>query len=202
MRCHLLEMTDPILTSMPDLSKMAVRLLIDRQTLDIFDVVGDREMSAKQIGDALGKTTKDIWYPLRQLVKAELLIEAGLKKRKGRPQKLYRISAKSFFIPADQRTNTVGQNLGAKLLECLEHGDDALGEHFYFDGSKWRVEKIYEQPRSRTQLLEEFWMVTELSPENADQFAADVRKIFDKYQKKKIRSKNRTLVHFAFAPLP
>ena len=193
-------MEDQQLTSLPSLSESAVRLLVSRQTLDIFDVVGDEALSIKEISDTLGSTLKEIWYLVRQLTNAGLLMEAGLRPRKGRAQKLYRVRAQSFFIPADVRMNTVGRRLGTALLDSLEYNDDALGERFYFDGARWRVEKVQADIASRNHLQEEIWMLTEISPDEANNLVADIRSVFEKYRKKQARADSRTLVHFAFAP--
>lgn len=173
-----------------------------RRTLDILEVITRKACTVKEIASALDKDIGPIWHHVRKLVRANLVVETGARKRAGRPQKLYQASAQEFYVGAEVRQTTIGRELSRALEHSFECSDDAIGELFYYDGSRWRVEKKYRENAVHADRPQEFWLIAQLDSRQRERLLADVRKLFEAYRRQKTTSAGRSLIRFACAPLP
>ncbi len=187
---------------MPQLSALAIKLLMARRTLDILEISTEDARTVKEIADNLGKGVEQVWHHVRKLVQADILSEVGFRKRAGRAQKLYKASATQFYVPADIRTTTVGRELERKLRTSIEYQDHAIGELFSYDGTRWRVEDIYENDATSEQKQHELWFIANLSAGQRDDLQREVMALFKTYTQNQAASANRSIVRFACAVLP
>jgi len=173
-----------------------------RRTLDILEVITRNACTVKEIATAIGRDIGPVWEHTRKLVRADLVVEVGARKRAGRPQKLYRASAHEFYVGSDVRQTTIGRELSRVLEYSFECSDDAIGELFYYDGSRWRVEKTYRKNAANKERPQEFWLIARLDSRQRERLLADVRELFETYRREQTASVGRSLIRFACAPLP
>lgn len=184
------------------MSPLAARLLVKRSTLDILEAVTASDRTVKQIAAATGIDPSRTWRAVQQLCSAGLLTVARRQKRAGRPLKFYRASDHEFVIPASMRHSTVGSALSDSVQHQLEHRDQAIGERFYFDGSRWRVEKLYAADSAGADRQEERWLIARLSAEQRDSLAREIAAIFERYGREQQLTGGRSIIHFACVSEP
>ena len=192
----------PSLSRASNVSANAARLLIQRRTLSILESATDEARTAKEIADIVGVRVGRIWHHLRNMVDAGLLIEVGARKRAGRPQTLYRCASLGFFVAAEDRRGTVGRRLAMVLEETLEIEDRTLGELFYHDGRRWRVEKHYDEDAPNEERQQDFWAILRLDARQREELAREMEALFTKYNKKEREDAPRALVRFASVSMP
>ena len=127
------------------LSSAAVRLLCSRRTIEILDAIGNQARPVVEIAGALDDDLGRVWREVRKLEKAGILTVRPKRRRGGRPQKLYEASAQEFVVADSARHRTVSHELSRALMDSIERHDLASAERFFFDGTRWRVEKIYPE---------------------------------------------------------
>ncbi|MEO1481141.1 MAG: hypothetical protein AAFU77_03465 [Myxococcota bacterium] len=190
------------LSRLPALSPAAVKLLVQRRTLRILESATPEPCTVREVADDLGIRVENAWHHVRAMVRAELLEESGHRKRAGRAQKLYVARDTEFFVPATRRVSTVGRQLGRLLEFSLEHEDATLGEHFYFDGTRWRVEKLYDPSVQLDERQQDVWCLVELDGRQRLELRRDVQKLIEKYQSKASPGGDACILRFACASLP
>ena len=180
----------------------AIKLLTQKRTRDILEAATVAPRTAKEIADALNENLEPVWHHLRAMVRAELLAEGGVRKRPGRPQKLYQATTREFFVAAEARRTTVGRELSRTLDDRLESSDQAIGKRFFYDGCRWRVEKTYDPLTRPEDKQHEFWLVARLTAAQRERLYDDVRKLMEQYNSDQPPTGRRAMVRFACVSLP
>jgi len=186
-------------SSSPSLSPAAVRLLSNRITIEILDVVGKEARPVVEIANELGDDLGRTWRYVRKLEKAGILTVQSKRRRGGRPQKLYGPLALEFVVADTARHQTVSHGLSRVLEESIERHDSSIAERFFFDGARWRVEKIYEEATPTGEKQQELWMVADLDAKQRDALRSDMQAIFSKYRGTQKPGSAQFLVRFACA---
>ncbi|HIA53856.1 MAG TPA: ArsR family transcriptional regulator [Candidatus Melainabacteria bacterium] len=127
------------------LSLTAIRLLSRRRTIEILNAIANEARAAVEIANTLDDDLGRVWRYVHRLEKAGILTVKSQRRRGGRAQKLYEPSAQEFVVAAITREQTVSHELSRALMESLDRHDSSVAERFFFDGTRWRVEKIYSE---------------------------------------------------------
>lgn len=186
-------------SSSPIVSPQAARLLVLRRTLAILEVTGDEALSVSEIAKALGESIERTWRQVRKLVSAGILKEHSLRKRAGRAQKLYKASADEFVVPDAVRHRTVSNELSQILEDSIARNDHASAERFFFDGSRWCVEKLYDGDAASERMQHEMWLVARLDARQRGKLKREIADVFKRYQVDQSSTAKQYLVRFACA---
>jgi hypothetical protein len=116
---HLLRMKDEILSRMTVRDERAALLFTQPQQRRLLLWFARRPKSVGEAAAALGMDLKRAHYFIRRLADLGLLVVAGVRARAGRPVKLYRAAADSFFIPHVAAPRGFGDDLIVELRESL-----------------------------------------------------------------------------------
>lgn len=181
------------------LSFAAVRLLSSRRTIEILNTIGKEARPVVEIANALGEDLGKVWRYVRKLEEAGILAINSKRLRGGRPQKLYEASAQEFVVEAVTRQQTVSRELSRALMESIERHDSSTAERFFFDGTRWRVEKIYPEGTPTRNKQHELWMVSHLDADQRDALRSEIHSLFRKYDSVRKPGSERFLVRFACA---
>ena len=194
-------MKDELLSRMPILAPQAIKLLMLRRTLEVLETCTEQSRTMKEISNAVGMEMGRTWHHVRKLVRTGLLRETGSRKRSGRAQKLYRTSATRFYVPSELRTKTIGSELNKLLETSITFGDNTIGELFYFDGCRWRVENVYEENAPSEAKQHDRWLIARLTARQREELEEEVKALFDKYSRDQVTTGSRSIVRFACATL-
>lgn len=186
-------------SSCASLSPAAVRLLSCRRTIEILDAVGTEARPVIEIAEALGDDLGRTWRYVRRLDKAGILAVQSERKRGGRPQKLYMPMAREFVVTDVARHQTVSRELSLALMQSIERHDPPVAERFFFDGTRWRVEKVYKDATPAGNKQHELWMVAKLDANQRDALKSEIKALFSKYGDAQKSGSEQFLVRFACA---
>lgn len=176
-----------------------MHLLSSRRTIEILDVVGREARAVIEIAEALGDDLGRTWRHVRRLENAGILAVQSERKRGGRSQKLYVPMASEFVVTDVARHQTVSRELSLALMESIERHDTPVAERFFFDGMRWRVEKVYGDATPTGNKQHELWMVAKLDAKQRDALTAEIEAIFSKYGDAQKSGSEQFLVRFACA---
>jgi hypothetical protein len=123
-------MKDEILSRMVVRDERAALLFTQPQQRRLLLWFARRPKSVGEAAAALGMDLKRAHYFIRRLADLGLLVVAGERRRAGRPVKLYRAVADSFFIPHVVSPRGFGDDLAGELRESLArelmHGEGGI----------------------------------------------------------------------------
>ena len=85
------------------------------------------------------------------------------------------------------------------MIESIERHDSSIAERFFFDGTRWRVEKIYPEGAPARNKQHELWMVAHLDADQRDALRSEMQVLFSKYGSAQKSGAKRFLVRFACA---
>ena len=127
-------------------------LLTDPATLRQLEPFLGRAVSVAQAARETGEKANTVLSRVRRLVAAKVLVEYDRIPRQGRPIKLYRSSADTFFIPFDA---TSAESLEAALAEREAYWEKLLRENVVRARREhigaWGT-RIYRDARGRLQI--------------------------------------------------
>jgi len=157
-----------------------------------------RELSLGEVARQANLDLKRLHYHAGRLVALGLLNVVGVRSRAGRPIKLYRAAATSFFISQDVLAMSSTEGLANELRELL-----AAEEQRSMEGILFSVGKEGE-PAARLIPLAtpsgrafELWRILRLSAADFAELRADLDAVLSKYQQR-LAAKGRVhLVHAA-----
>lgn len=158
--------------------------------------------SVGEAAAAIGMDIRRMHYHVRRLAERGLLAETGIRRRAGRPIKLYRAAAGSFFIPFDAAETAFGDSLSAELREALVNEQARSDGGMLFRATRaGSVRGRIVIDNRRRGAGAELWRLLRLSPAQADELAADLKALLNRYQRQSGGERGRTyLVHAALAP--
>ena len=165
----------------------------------MLDAIGDQARPVVEIASTLGDDLGRAWRYVRKLEKAGILVVASERRRGGRPQKLYEASAQEFTVADTARHQIVSRELSEALMESIERHDRSIAERFFFDGIRWRVEKVYAEGTPAGNRQHELWMVAHLDPDQREALRSEMHTLFNKYGSAQKSGSKRFLVRFACA---
>jgi len=151
---------------------------------------------------AIGIDIRRVHYQVRRLEALGLLRAVGSRSRAGRPVRLYRAVARSFFVPFDAAPAGFGDALTVELRETLAMELARGGGGMLFRAS------LAGSVRGRIVLDDrrrggatEMWRVLRLDPSQADALKLELRALLNRYQREPGGAAVRNyLIHAALAP--
>lgn len=117
-------------------------------------------------------------HHLRRMVGLGLVQVVGHRPRAGRASKLYRASARTYFIPAAWCKVLPGDQLARELRTALQRAHSPKGLLLTSEGGP-RMQLLLHEPRADTT---ELWMRLHLTPAAAREFNAEVRALFERWR--------------------
>lgn len=159
----------------------------------------EKERSLGDLGEACGTALNLLHYHVGRLISLGLAEICGIRNRAGAPVKLYRATAKAFFIPAEL-AGTPTDPLHDKLREALERSLAGTCKGVLYThgqaGAHMRLVRD-SKPGARTW---EIWAELELSDADAVTLAEELKSVLRKYANRRARPRRRYVVHAALAP--
>jgi DNA-binding transcriptional ArsR family regulator len=161
-----------------------------------------RERSLAEIAADTGLDLKRLHYHATVLTELGLLMVAHEKKRAGRPIKMYRASAKAFFVPDDAAHSGPAEVLTAELRRSLAkqraRSHAGIVYHMGEDGEP-RMQSVQRSPAKGMPAVEH-WRVLRLSRLDAERLSKEIEDRFQAYADRHDDLAESFLVHFALAP--
>lgn len=140
-------------------------------------------------------------HHVRKLMALGLLRIEREEARSGAPVKLYRATARAFFVPAELMKQVPGASQDAQLRESLARSLalSLQGVVYFHDGQGPRMRLVREPGRRAT--AAETWLELHLSDAAAGELEQEIRSIFLRFQSRPGKGGRRYLVHAAIAPI-
>jgi hypothetical protein len=161
-----------------------------------------RERSLAEIAADTGLDLKRLHYHVTVLTGLGLLAVAHERKRAGRPIKLYRATAKAFFVPEAATHSGPAEVLTAELRRSLAkqraRSHAGIVYHMGEDGEP-RMQSVQRSP-TKGMPAAEHWRVLRLSRQDALLLSKEIEARFEAYADRHDSSAESYLVHFALAP--
>ena len=180
-------------------TKVAAAFANDRQRNLVLQLV-NREQSLQELAEVSKISLSLLHYHVGRLERLGLIGVVRYKARSGRPIKIFRSTARSFFVPAYLMSRSPEEELYAELRACLDRcrrGGEGEGMLYFVDEhASARMRKM----RGRAAVPgAEFWLRISLSNANAQSLAEDMKLLLARYQR--CGSPTRAyVVHCAIAP--
>jgi hypothetical protein len=115
--------------------------------------------------------------------------------------KRYRATAATFFVPAELVAELPGSAFTRQLRERLDRNlaRSLKGINFTHDGQRPRGQLVRESPEPSAAL--ELWLDAGLSGADADELAAEMQALIDRFRARGNETEPRHLVHLALVKL-
>ena len=140
-------------------------------------------------------------YHVGRLQDLGLLEVVRHKTRSGRPIKIFRSTARAFFVPAHLVPQSPEDKLYAELRACLDRSrrsGEGEGILYYVDEhAALRMQKVRGKPAIP---WAEFWLGISLSNADAQSLAKDMKLLVTRYGRRGAGRTQAYLVHCVTAP--
>jgi hypothetical protein len=181
-------------------AKVAAAFANDRQRNLVLQLV-NREQSLQELAEVSKISLSLLHYHVGRLERLGLIGVVRYKARSGRPIKIFRSTARSFFVPAYLMSRSPEEELYAELRACLDRsrrGGEGEGMLYFVDEhASARMRKM----RGRVAVPgAEFWLRISLSNANAQSLAEDMKLLLARYQRCGTSPTRAYVVHCAIAP--
>ena len=169
-----------------------------RQRRILFTLMG-RELSLSELAFESKTALSLLHHHVQRLMDLGLVQVTAVRRRAGAPVKLYRATARSYFVPAELSTKPTA-DLNHVLRSTLERTfTGALkGVLYSHDGTRAQI-KLVRDPEFAARALE-LWGELDLNATDAADLAAEFRQILQRYAKGSGTHRRRYIVHAAIAP--
>ena len=160
----------------------------------------DRARSLSELSQLTEAPLNLLHHHVRKLISLGLVRIEREQARSGAPVKLYRATARSFFVPAELMKQAPGASLELQLRESLARGLalSLRGAVYFHDGQGPRMRLVREpDPRATAS---ETWLELHLSDAAATDLAREVRALLERFRSRPGKGRRRYLVHAAIAP--
>lgn len=161
----------------------------------------NRERSLQELAELLRISLSLLHYHVGRLRGLGLIEVVRCTARSGRPVRIFRSTARAFFVPAHLMSQSAEDELYAELRACSdrshrgEEGDGML--YFVDERAAPRVRKI----RSKTAIpWAEFWLGIGLSHQDAQSLANEMKLLLARYERRGSGRMRAYLVHCAMVP--
>jgi hypothetical protein len=182
-------------------AKVAAAFANDRQRNLVLQLV-NREQSLQELAEVSKISLSLLHYHVSRLERLGLIGVVRYKARSGRPIKIFRSTARSFFVPADLMSRSPEEELYAELRACLDRsrrGGEGEGMLYFVDE---HASACMRKMRGREAAVPgaEFWLRISLSNANAQSLAEDMKSLLARYQRCGTSPTRAYVVHCAIAP--
>jgi hypothetical protein len=187
--CDMLSVTDP----------KAAAIFNNLRQRQILLALIDRECSLGELAEVTQAPLNLLHHHVRRLIAFGLVKISGRRKRAGTPIKLYRASARAFFVPADLVAAPTGP-LNDKLRGVLEQSlaGTYRGILFAHDGTDGEMRLIWDEEFGGG--VSELWAEVALSESEAAEVSAELAAILRRHARRSGKGRRRYIVHAAVAP--
>jgi hypothetical protein len=181
-----------------------VMRITDPATAAVFNSLQQRTIVQTLIGEpmslsSLARETQTpmslLHYHVSKCLTLGLVKVERVEPRAGRAVKLYRATAKTFFVPSRLLAKLPGAEMNRKLRDAIDlhQARTVEGVNFTHDGHHPCVFLVKE--RSARLLSAEIWLDVGLSVEEAASLVAEMKALLERYRVRDANSKPRYLVH-------
>lgn len=159
-----------------------------------------RPQSLGKLAEATGVELRRLHYHVTRLTRLGLLVIAGLRRRAGRPMKLYQAAADAFFIPEGVTDVGPEKALAAELRQAVARSRACVyaGVLYYRENSgtpRMKYVQAAEAGHAR-----EYWYSLQLSRADAVRLKQDITNCLMSYAHREGDRRRSYLAHFALAP--
>ena len=157
-------------------------------------------LSVGEIAERSGIPLKRVHHHVTRLYRLGLLQVADERRRPGRPIKLYRAAAPSFFIPFEIAPELLTEPLSRELRERLraESLKSIQGMLLATDESGVPLMR-YVSDEDADVRASEFWLVLRLLPAEAERLRLDLKELLDRHARETSGKGKPYLLHAALA---
>jgi DNA-binding transcriptional ArsR family regulator len=187
--CAMLVVTDP----------KAAAIFNNLRQRQILLALIDKECSLSELAKATQTSLNLLHHHIRRLMSFGLVTISGRRKRAGTPVKLYRASARAFFVPADLAgapTDPLNEKLRGVLEQSL--AGTYRGVLFAHDGTDAKMSLIWDEKFGAG--VSELWAELALSETEAAAVAHELGTILRRHAGRSAKGRRRYIVHAAVAP--
>jgi DNA-binding transcriptional ArsR family regulator len=152
-----------------------LRALADKLRIRIFNLLAQEPMTVTQVGKALATAPAKIHYHVRELERVKLVRQVYTREKSGILEKYYRAVARDLSVPRSLVTSAPRDEL---LAAAHEFAQSSISGYLRALGRLMPLpdEEFQRYPFSISNAT--LW----LSKDDLDQFAADMRALFEKYE--------------------
>ena len=160
----------------------------------------EEERSLSQLARLTGTPLNLLHHHVRKFLRLGLVRVTRVEARAGAPIKHYRATARSFFVPAELMRAGPGAELSGLLRQRLERSLTGVlaGVSYTHDGSGPRMRLVREP--GRHPIATELWLELRLTDSDAEELAAGLRALLQRFEARAGKPRRRYLVHAALAP--
>jgi predicted ArsR family transcriptional regulator len=185
--------------------------IADKAAAAIFASARQRQIVQTLIGaeltlSALARETQTplnlLHYHIAKGIRLGLVEVVRQTQRAGRPVKYYRATARDFFVPAELIVTLPGTGLAQQLRAALDQSltRSLRGISFTHDSQAPRAHLIRDKVERAAAL--ELWLDVGLSRADADDLAAELQAVVDRFRSRQSVTEPRYLVHLAMVRKP
>jgi hypothetical protein len=177
----------------------AAAALIDPVSQGMVLAFAGRPRSLAEVARDLDVDIKRLHHHVLRFCRLGLLEVAETKARAGRPIKLYRTVAETFFVPHDAAPELYTERLARDLREGLRAAATRPGKGFLFYLGPDGVPRAQAARGDSAPEAMEAWRVLRLAPQDMADLTADLEALLNRYMARSGRGP-AYLVHAAIAP--
>ncbi len=156
-----------------------------------------KEMALGALASATHLPISLLHYHVTKCMELGLIEVVREQRRAGRAIKHYRATAASFFVPAELILEMPGTKLNQQMRMLLDQNlaRSLQGLDFTHDGYSPRAHLVKETEERAA--ATELWLDVELGATDAEQLAADLQAVIDRFRARRKPHEPRYLVHLA-----
>jgi hypothetical protein len=186
---------DTIVVSNPRVAAIFKRLRLRQILL----VLIQRECSLSDLAEATQVSLNLLHHHIGRLISFGLVKISGYRRRAGAPVKLYRATARTFFVPADL-AGAPTEPLNERLRDVLERSLAGAykGVVFACDGTNAQMRLVRDQEFNAR--VSELWAELDLSEAEAGVLSRELGAILGRYAGRRGKGRRRYMIHSAVVP--
>lgn len=159
------------------------------------------ERSLTDLQRLTGQSLAKLHYHVARLLDARLLRVSREQARGGRPIRLFRAVAQSFFVPQELFGELPGEAMAAELRNLLQLSRRDVSLRYAADPRGNLMVTLVRGETEHPPKAIELWQVLKLSRQQRDALAKELRELFERYARAQGGGET-ILAHAAFAPRP
>lgn len=173
----------------------AAKLVCQPRMQGLLAALIEQECSMAELVTRCGMSYSLLSHHLQRMALLGLVRVVGHAPRAGRARRLYRATARSYFIPAALCETLPDEHLASELRRAVQRARRPKGMLLCSQGGP-RMQLVLDDVRDDAS---DFWLRLRLSPEAARQLNAEMRALFERWREHGGANGKHYLVHGACA---
>jgi predicted ArsR family transcriptional regulator len=164
---------------------------------DLVLLLVDPERSLQELADVSRMSLSLLHYHVRRLQSLGLIEVVRYKARSGRPVRIFRSTARTFFVPAYLMSKSPEDKLYAELRA---RSDRRSGEGILYSVDEHAAPRMQKMRGKAAIPWAEFWLAIRLSNADAQSLAEEMKSLLARYERRGAGRTRAYLVHCVMAP--